>query len=167
MIWVNISENCKSVPCGRVVLRRCSCCLGPAVWSWAPQTVRWHWFPSFVPTVKAGDISGTVTLKVLRSLGLLHQHEKALRTSWEKMWKAHESAPNCQSQRHQSPHHNNNLSSTHIFKEAETLEREPAWIRAGWALFHSLDLHSSCGLDWQWPGSCEVSQWFVTLKAQP
>lgn len=91
----------------------------------------WHWFPSFVPTVKAGDISGTVTLKVLRSLGLLHQHEGAE----NKLGRRCERPRMPQIARVKG---SRALTATTISALLTSLRRlrpwrEPAWIRAGWA----------------------------------
>ena len=130
-IWVNISENCKPVPRGRVILRRCSCCLGPVVWSWAPRSVQVTGSPVSCWRSKQATFLETWAWRCW-GVSVYTIGTKALRT-WAggKMWRA-VNAPSCQSQRFQSPHLNNDLSSTHVFKRLRPW-REPAWIRAEWA----------------------------------
>ena len=109
---------------------------------------KWRWFASFVLTVKAGDISGTANLKEPQSLHLLHQHGGW--SSWVggTMWKAM-NAKKCQSQRFQSPHSNDNPSSTRIVKEAETFARTCLNYGRQSFLFHGLDPAFSV---WPWLG---------------
>lgn len=130
MIWVNISENCKPVPCGRVVLRRCSCCLGPVVWSWAPWTVQATLVPQFCAD----------------SQSRRHFWNCQPEGAEESRFTQHEGAENKLGGRCERPwtpqiarvKGSRALTATTISAPLTSLRRlrpwrEPAWIRAEWA----------------------------------